>query len=142
MGISHFLDEFIGRRFFLYTFSILISIFTFTLIYVNSIRNNSVEKITIHGKISNVYNANKYVHFELNEYPDISFKSYDGSIRGSFEEYVLDKNYDKIPVNLGKKAKLIVFKSQLEWYSKPFVASLKKLRFPLEVEIELFEIVE
>jgi hypothetical protein len=142
IGISNFLDEFIGRRYFLYSFSILISIFVVTLIYVNNVRNGSVEKIRIHGEISKNYNDRKYVHFELNEYPDISFKSYDGKIMSSFNEYTLGKNYEKKPVNIGKKASMIVYRSQLEWFNKPFVASLKNLRFPLEVEIESFEISE
>jgi hypothetical protein len=143
IGISHYLDKFLRRRFFIYTFSIIISIFIITIIFVRSIRNGSDEKIIIEGKISNVHNSFKYVQFELNEFPDILFKSYNPAVRGSFEKYVLDKNYyDKIPINLGKNATIKVYKSQLEWLRMPFVAPLKSLYFLLELEIISFEIIE
>ncbi|RYU97066.1 hypothetical protein [Emticicia agri] len=142
IGISKFLDDYIGKRYFLYTFSILISIFIFTLLYVNTVRNNSSEKITVEGEISAVHNSYRYVQFELKEYPDISFKSYDSEIRASFREYTPDSYYKKTPVNLDKKVSITVFKSHLDWYRKPYVAFLNKLRFPLEVEIESFVLVE
>lgn len=143
IGISYYLDKFLRRRFFMYTFSIIISIFIITIIFVRSIRNGSDEKIIIEGKITNVHNSFKYVQFELNEFPDILFKSYNPAVRDSFEEYVLDKTYyDKIPINLGKNATIQVYKSQLEWLRMPFVAPLKGLYFPLELEILSFEILE
>ena len=142
IGISNYLDEYTGKRYFLRTLSILISVFIFTLLYVSTVRNNSSETISVEGVISRVNNNYKYVHFELKEYPDITFKSYDAKIRNSFKEYDSSKYYEKIPVNIGKKAKMEVFKSHLEWYRKPLINFLKNLRFPLEVEIESFEIIE
>jgi energy-coupling factor transporter transmembrane protein EcfT len=142
LGISYQFDKYISESYAIYSFIILISIFTFTFLYVNKVRNSSVEKITIQGEVSTVYSNSKSLTFKLKEYPDISFKTYDNKIRSFFHGYILGKNYERIPVIIGKKAKITVFKSHLEWCRKPFIKFLKNLRFPLEVDIESFEIIE
>lgn len=140
--ISSFLDQYTGKNYFIYTFGILMAIFSLTIWKVNTVRNNSTEKVTLQGEIIDVHNNYNYVHFELKGYPDITFKSYDAKIRSSFKEYVPERYYEEIPVNIGKEAEIIVFKSHLEWCRKPPAQFLHNLRFPLEVEIESFEIIE
>lgn len=118
---------------------VILNITNFVFILLGSTgKNKSDEKMVVQGKISDVTNNYKYVYFTLENYPKISFKSYNQSVRDSFKIY--SDYYNKIPAYLEKKAQTTILKSHFEWVNQPPVSLL--IGFPKEIEIDSLKIIE
>lgn len=91
-----------------------------------------------------------YAYFTMTEYPNNYFISKDYTVIKSFEKYVLTNEetrfkigvYDKQLYNLNKTAQFKVKESHLNWTKNPFVKFFKKIGYPVNVEVNDFELIE
>jgi hypothetical protein len=133
-------DLIIKRRLFYYSSTTIMFVFLFTLLYVTGARGTLETTIIVKGRVTGVANTMKYVHFVLDSYPQVTFKSYDPAIREIFLPYNFDNNNEKISTLTNKRVQLEVKKQHLEWVQRPSVAILQDYRFPLEVEVQSLEV--